>query len=134
MWCGQPVGDAALDPPHRLETAHASDVARFARPGRHRSCAWQNEQKLTSRLLRLDGGLGVRAICQKRVELRTLRRRERARNVHEVDESGMQAGDAGVEPAKAFEELGESEVGKSRSARQLEHRYFLGGGSPVGVE
>ena len=130
------LGDAfaAQQPSHRLETTNASDVARFARPGRHHAGARQHEQKLTPRLWRLGSSLGVGAICQKRVELCALGRGERARDVHEVDESGMQSRDAGVEPAKAFEELGESEVGKSRSARQLEHRYFLSGGSPVGVE
>ncbi len=124
------IGDAPLQPLDLLQPAVVGDIAGLARPRRNGAEARHHEEQPPGRFLHRHTG----AVLQQAGQYVLLIRAERAGNLGEMGELGIQPADGGDLIGQLCQELAMTEGGKSGSAAQDQHRRnSLGGGSSRGA-
>src|SRR6185312_3821448 len=101
--------DTALDPAHRFQSAHASNVRRFARPRRHGSRTGHDDERFALALPQRS--LNAGAVGQQSLQNVELLRRQGTLEIDEMDEARVQGPDRGLEGGETSEELGEPKRG-----------------------
>ena len=125
------VDHAALDPPHRVQSAVVGDVGGLRRPRADGADARRHQKRRSARQV----SCRHRRVIEQAVQAGEFVVAQRSRGVDEVAMLGVQPADVGQQAAQGVKQLGQTEIGEGAAAAQGEdgHGGRERGGRGVGA-